>query len=77
MKSYVTKKGNKYWPSKEMKKEAWISNPNIYKEADKNPIKFWEEKAREGIIWEKPWTKAYSVQRACGKTPRDDAISEG
>jgi acetyl-CoA synthetase len=59
MTSYVKKKGNKYWPSKAMKKIAWVSDPNIYKEAEKNPVKFWEEKAKEGIIWEKPWKKAY------------------
>lgn len=58
-KKYVVKKGNNYWPSDAMKKEAWISNPSIYKEAEKNPVKFWEQKAHEGIIWEKPWKETY------------------
>ena len=59
MKKYVVKKGDKYWPSKEMKKIAWIKDKKIYKEADKNPIKFWEKLAKEGIQWEEPWKKTY------------------
>lgn len=56
---YVQKEGDKYLPSPEMKKIAWISNEKIYKEAAKDPIKFWEEQAQEGISWEKTWEKAY------------------
>jgi acetyl-CoA synthetase len=59
MTSYVIKKGSKYWPSDAMKKIAWISDPNIYKEAEKNPVKFWEKLAKEGIIWDKVWEKTY------------------
>lgn len=55
MTKYVVKKGKAYWPSKEMKKIAWISNPKIYKQADKNPIKFWSELSKKGIKWEKLW----------------------
>ena len=33
---YIIKKGNVYWPSKEMKKIAWIKDSKIYKEAEKN-----------------------------------------
>ena len=54
----VIKKGDKYWPSPEMKKIALVSN-NIYKKANKNPIKFWEKLAKEGIYWEKLWKKTY------------------
>jgi len=57
--NYVIKKGKYYWPSKSMKKIAWQTNPNIYKEADKDPVKFWDKLAREGIIWEKIWDKTY------------------
>jgi len=46
-------------PSKEMKKIAWIKDKKIYKEAEKNPIKFWGKLAREGLKWEKPWKKTY------------------
>lgn len=59
MKKYVVKKGDKYWPSKEMKKIAWVKDSKIYKEAEKNPIKFWGELAKEGITWEEPWKKTY------------------
>ena len=59
MVSYVTKKGDMYWPSEEMKKIAWVRDPNIYEEARKNPIKFWEKLAEEGIVWESKWKKGY------------------
>ncbi len=59
MTNYIIKKGKELWPSKEMKKIAWISDEKIYKEAEKNPIKFWEKLAREGISWESGWKKNY------------------
>lgn len=59
MSKYIIKKGNKYWPSKEMRKIAWVSEEKIYKKASKNPKKFWAELARKGIAWEKPWKKIY------------------
>ena len=59
MVKFVEKKGKIFWPSKEMKKIAWISDDKIYKQADKNPVKFWEKLAEEGILWEKKWKKAY------------------
>ena len=55
MTNYIAKKGKELWPSNEMKKIAWVSDEKIYKEAEKNPIKFWEKLAKEGILWEKPW----------------------
>jgi len=58
-KRYVIKKGDKYYPSDEMKKIAWVKDEKIYKEAEKNPIKFWEKLAEEGITWEKRWKKPY------------------
>jgi acetyl-CoA synthetase len=59
MVKYVTKKSNKLVPSKAMKKIAHVTNKKIYKEAAKNPIKFWEKLATDGLQWEKKWTKAY------------------
>jgi len=56
---YVVKKGNKFWPSPEMKKIANISDPKVYEHAAKDPVKFWETLAKEGITWEKTWDKAY------------------
>jgi len=55
MAKYITKKAGKYWPSDEMKKIVWVKDSGIYKEAEKNPVKFWGEKAKEGISWEKKW----------------------
>lgn len=57
--NYVVKKGNYFYPSPEMKKIANISDPKIYEKASKNPIKFWEEQAKEGLTWEKEWTTPY------------------
>ncbi len=51
--NYVEKRGDAYWPTEEFKKIAWVNDINIYKKADKDPIKFWEELAKEGIIWNK------------------------
>ncbi len=48
-----------YWPSKEMKKRAWISDESIYEEAARDPVAFWAERAREGLDWYKEWDEAY------------------
>ncbi len=46
-----------YKPSNEVVKQAKIKNPQvIYKAANKRPLKFWENAAKE-LIWEKKWTK--------------------
>lgn len=58
-KKYVVKKGNEYWPSKEMKKIAWVKSASVYREATRNPRKFWEKLAKEGIHWHKKWKKVY------------------
>jgi len=54
---YITNKLGKYWPSKAMKDIAWVTDPKIYKQADKNPIKFWSELAKKGLTWEQHWEK--------------------
>ncbi|MCX8158599.1 MAG: acetate--CoA ligase [Candidatus Diapherotrites archaeon] len=48
-----------YWPSKEMKKKANISDEKIYEEALKDPIAFWAKMAEEGLYWFKKWDKTY------------------
>jgi len=48
-------KENVYWPSDELKKKAWISDPKIYDEARKNPKEFWAERAREALDWFEDW----------------------
>ncbi len=59
MTKYVIKKAGKYWPSKAMKDIAWVNDSKIYKQADKDPVKFWGELAKQGLIWEEPWEKTY------------------
>lgn len=54
----MIKKDNLYYPTDEFKKKAWINNEKIYKEAEKDPIKFWEKLADE-LLWHKKWQKAF------------------
>ncbi len=53
------KRGNLSFPDKEFKKRAWINNNSIYKEASKNPIKFWGKLAKE-LYWFKKWNKTFA-----------------
>lgn len=48
-----------YWPSEDMKKTAWVSDPSIYEKASKDPVGFWAEKAEEGLVWFKRWSETY------------------
>ncbi|MEM2878647.1 MAG: acetate--CoA ligase [Candidatus Hadarchaeales archaeon] len=48
-----------FWPSDEMKKRAWISDPSIYEKSTRDPIKFWEQMASEGLVWFKKWDRPY------------------
>ena len=61
-KNYITKKGNKFLPSEEMKKIAWVKDKAIYKQAEKNPINFWEKLAEQGLQWEKKWKKGRAYE---------------
>ncbi len=54
----LIKKKDLYYPDKEFKKKALVNNNSIYKEAFKNPVKFWENLAKE-LIWKKKWNKAF------------------
>ena len=54
----MLKKGDLYYPSKEFAHSAIINNKKIYKDAGKNPIKFWEGLAKE-LFWFKKWKKAF------------------
>jgi len=47
----------KFPPPKDFVRHANVNKPSIYKEAAKNPARFWERFARE-LHWFKPWTKA-------------------
>ena len=57
----MIKKGELYYPTKEFQKRAWLNNKKIYKEAEKNPVKFWEKLAKE-LFWFKFWQKAFVHQ---------------
>jgi acetyl-CoA synthetase len=52
------KKENWYWPSEEMKKRAWVSDPHIYAEAAADPVAFWAKRAEE-IVWFEKWKETY------------------
>ena len=55
----MRKSGDLYFPSEEFKKRANISDPKIYEEAQKDPVKFWEKLAKE-LFWFKKWKKTFS-----------------
>lgn len=48
-----------FLPSKKLKDKAHITDPDIYKESEENPVEFWEEKAGEVIDWfDSDWKEA-------------------
>lgn len=55
----MRKKGNLYYPGKELKKQAWVKNKKIYKESRKDPLRFWQKLAKE-IHWVKKPKKAFT-----------------
>ncbi|TET84503.1 MAG: acetyl-coenzyme A synthetase, partial [Candidatus Nealsonbacteria bacterium] len=55
---HMIKKGDLYFPAKDFKKKAWISDRRIYQQAFKNPIKFWEKLAKE-LFWSQKWKKVF------------------
>jgi len=55
----MEKKGGLYYASEEFKKQAWANNKSIYKEANKNPEKFWAKLAEE-LVWFKKWKKVFT-----------------
>lgn len=54
----MIKKGNLYFPDKDFREKALIKDKSIYEKAAEEPIKFWEELAKE-LRWVKPWEKAF------------------
>ena len=54
----MIKKGKLYYPTKEFREKAWVNDEKIYQEADKDPVKFWEELAQE-LFWFEKWQKAF------------------
>jgi acetyl-CoA synthetase len=47
----------KFPPPKAFTKRALVNKASIYAEAARNPVRFWESRARE-LTWFKPWKKA-------------------
>ena len=54
----MLKKNNLYYPTDEFSKMAWANDPEIYKKAQKDPVKFWEDWAGQ-LVWKKKWQKAF------------------
>jgi acetyl-CoA synthetase len=53
----LLKEGRKFPPPKAFTKAAQVKSAAIYREARRNPVRFWERQARE-LRWLKPWRKA-------------------
>src|SRR5881628_338540 len=53
----LLKEKRKFPPPKEFVKRAVMNRKSIYAEAQRNFVKFWEQRARE-LHWFKPWKKA-------------------
>ena len=54
----IIKKGELYFPGKNFQKKALINNDSIYKKGFEDPVKFWEELAKE-LAWIKKWDNAF------------------
>ena len=52
----LLKERRKFPPPKDFVKKAKVNRPSIYKEAAKNPLKFWEGWAKQ-LHWFTPWKK--------------------
>jgi acetyl-CoA synthetase len=52
----LLQEGRKFPPSKEFAKRAVVKTLSVYKEAKRNPLRFWERQAKE-LRWMKPWKK--------------------
>jgi acetyl-CoA synthetase len=53
----LLKEGRKFPPSKDFVKKAQVKSASIYKDATRDPVKFWEKQAKQ-LRWMKPWKKA-------------------
>ena len=53
----LLQEGRRFPPPKEFARRAVVKTRNIYKEAKRNPLRFWERQAKD-LRWMKPWTKA-------------------
>src|SRR4029079_15610646 len=53
----LLKEDRKFRPPKAFAKRALVRSEAVYREAARNPVRFWEQRARE-LTWFKPWKKA-------------------
>jgi acetyl-CoA synthetase len=53
----LLKEDRKFRPPKAFVKRALVRSESVYREAAKNPVRFWEQRAKE-LAWFKPWKKA-------------------
>jgi acetyl-CoA synthetase len=53
----LLKEGRKFPPSKDFVKKAQVKSASIYKDANRDSVRFWEKQARQ-LRWMKPWKKA-------------------
>ncbi len=54
----LLKEGRKFPPPKPFAKGARVSSPAVYREAKRDPLRFWEKQAKN-LRWMKPWRKAH------------------
>ena len=52
----LLKEDRKFPPPKAFKARALVKSDAVQREAAKNPVKFWEQRAKE-LAWFKPWKK--------------------
>jgi acetyl-CoA synthetase len=55
----IKKKRNLFFPTEKIKQRAWLKDKKIYRKASKDPVKFWDDLAKE-LIWSKKWKKTFS-----------------
>jgi acetyl-CoA synthetase len=53
----LLKENRRFPPPKAFKARALVKSESVYREAERNPVRFWEQRARE-LAWFKPWKKA-------------------
>jgi acetyl-CoA synthetase len=53
----LLKEDRKFPPPPGFKKRALVQSEAVYRDAARNPVRFWEQRAKE-LAWFKPWKKA-------------------
>jgi acetyl-CoA synthetase len=53
----LLKEDRKFPPPRDFVKHALVKDASVYRSAQRDPVRFWEQRARE-LTWFKPWKKA-------------------